>query len=82
MNRIEYTGAVSPSKIALALFLVGMTAGQGVALAEDSMGEPGREAGKPNPLKNVYSCGPIRRCSGPWGTRTSRSRITAMSPTG
>ncbi len=54
MNRIENRGAVSPSKIALALLLVGMTAGQGVALAEDSMGEPGREAGKPNPLKNVY----------------------------
>jgi hypothetical protein len=24
------------------------------AVAEDSLGEPGREVGKPNPLKNVY----------------------------
>ena len=24
------------------------------ALAADSIGEPGRESGKPNPLKNVY----------------------------
>jgi len=45
------------TKIVLAmfttLFMIGIT-GLGPAAAADPIGEPGREAGKKNPLKNVY----------------------------
>ncbi len=41
------TGAFTLSLLCSALFASG-------AFAADSIGEPGRESGKPNPLKNVY----------------------------
>jgi len=41
------TGAFTFSLLCSALFATG-------AFAADSIGEPGREAGKPNPLKNLY----------------------------